>query len=548
MLSNANKVDAILDAWLQFIRLEDLSNAKVSQEEAECRNIKIKGNTLQIEENLFSEYNKKNTLRIQEQVNKIWMLSFPQISVVEEGKSKLCPLFGLDVTSILQGSYQPEGWDIEDFEIAEAGENLSDFLGFDDGQLEQLNINDGLRLFLERTFNCDIESLEDWMAQVESPKYQIKKQPYLFEFKGSNFSSNLKQDLKTIRKDRVRIWLEQGNPAHEYLFGIPKPPIHETSYLGAFPTHPPTDSQLKALKHAQSETLTAVQGPPGSGKTTLILHLIAQQVVDRALKLIETGKDTNSLTVVSSTNNRAVENVIERLSEELPDSLFYLIGGSRNVIDRQGGAKEQLQQALDYLQTSNFDENQYRLLTAQIQQIKQGVISQEHTYLKMQQCRRVDESRHPQVIEELRSLEQKLSDRHWTKKQLGQREATLASYDHLPENAYRQIRSQFKTVGLELPKQPPHYWIRWLYWLLGRTERQILAKMARRCQSAIDQTLGTPFEIEPPIDRSALKQQRQRIDAGLDRLQELQTVRDDLRHQSEKLVSINREHVQKKQS
>jgi AAA domain len=545
MLSNANKVDAILDAWLQFIRLEDLSNAKVSQEEAEYRNIKIKGNTLQIEENLFSEYNKKNTLRIQEQVNKIWMLSFPQISVVEEGKSKLCPLFGLDVTSILQGSYQPEGWDIENFEIAEAGENLSDFLGFDDGQLEQLNINDGLRLFLERTFNCDIESLEDWMAQVESPKYQIKKQPYLFEFKGSNFSSNLKQDLKTIRKDRVRIWLEQGNPAYEYLFGIPKPPTHETSYLGAFPTHPPTDSQLKALKHAQSETLTAVQGPPGSGKTTLILHLIAQQVVDRALKLIETGKDTNNLIVVSSTNNRAVENVIERLSEDLSDSLFYLNGGSQKIIKQQGGAKEKLQQALDYLQKSNFDENQYRLLTAQIQKIKKDCISQEHAYLKMRQRRRVDESRHPQVIEELRSLQQQLSDRHRTKNQLEQREATLASYDHLPENVYRQIRSQFNTVGLELPKKTPHWLIRWIYWLLGRTEQQILAKMARRCQSAIDQTLGTLFEIEPPLDRSALHQQRQKIDAGLDRLQELRTVREDIKHQAEELVTTNREHVEK---
>lgn len=40
-----------------------------------------------------------------------------------------------------------------------------------------------------------------------------------------------------------------------------------------------------------------VQDPPGSGKTTLILHLIAQQVVQRALNLIENGKDINKLKV-----------------------------------------------------------------------------------------------------------------------------------------------------------------------------------------------------------------------------------------------------------
>ena len=36
--------------------------------------------------------------------------------------------------------------------------------------------------------------------------------------------------------------------------------------MGAFPTHAPTNSQLAALKHAQSEPVTAVQNPPGSGE------------------------------------------------------------------------------------------------------------------------------------------------------------------------------------------------------------------------------------------------------------------------------------------
>jgi len=114
---------------------------------------------------------------------------------------------------------------------------------------------------------------------------------------------------------------------------VPQDPKHEVIYKGAFLTHAPTNSQLTALKHAQSEPVTAVQGPPGSGKTTLILHIIAQQVVKRALRLIDAEDDINNLTVVSSTNNTAVDNVINKLDEclnndsseytALPDVMRY---------------------------------------------------------------------------------------------------------------------------------------------------------------------------------------------------------------------------------
>ena len=123
--------------------------------------------------------------------------------------------------------------------------------------------------------------------------------------------------------------------------------------MGAFPTHPPTNSQLTALKHAQTEPITAVQGPPGSGKTTLILHLIAQQVAQRALTLIEKGEDTNNLIVISSTNNKAVENVIEKVDEWLNDeslkhNFLYLKGGSKDNIRSSGGAIEKIQEAIDF--------------------------------------------------------------------------------------------------------------------------------------------------------------------------------------------------------
>ncbi|MGH7998893.1 MAG: hypothetical protein ACREPR_05555, partial [Brasilonema sp.] len=87
---------------------------------------------------------------------------------------------------------------------------------------------------------------------------EIKPQPYLFKFQGSQFSWNLRFDLKDIlnNNNNQTYWLRQKHPAYEYLFGKPEPPKDEIVYMGAFPTNPPANSQLEALKHSQTETIT----------------------------------------------------------------------------------------------------------------------------------------------------------------------------------------------------------------------------------------------------------------------------------------------------
>lgn len=546
MPSIATKVDVILSAWLQFIRLEDLSNAKVPLKDAKEQGVRLIGNSLVLDETLFATL-QESTASSSSEKQAPWVLSFPQIFKVEQNQTQLCPLFSLDVTDIFKGSYQAEGWNVETFKMAEAGENLANFLNLDDEKLEQLNVKDGLRRFLEDTFGFGFDTLENWMQQVDISKYKIKRQPYLFQFKGSGFSYNLKRDLKEIREAETKQWLELGHPAYEYLFGSPKPFTNEISYLGAFLTHPPTDSQLKAIKHSQTEPLTAVQGPPGSGKTTLILHLIAQQVVDRALSLIETGEDKNNLTVISSTNNKAVDNVIERLNDDLPECFFYLNGGSKPVIDRAGGAKEQIQKALEYLKSTEFDQNEHTLLAGQISVLKRRFVRQEQDYREKVRDRKTDLICRPEVEEELRSIRQTLALNRTAREQLGLRSERLAHFDRLPESAYRQIQLQFRIVTPQLPDRTPPWWTRWIYWLLGRTERQILAKMIERCHDAISQTLGTAFEIEPPYDRHSLNQQHQKVDERLDKLQELRTVRDDLENRLGEQLKLEREQQDKQE-
>ena len=72
--------------------------------------------------------------------------------------------------------------------------------------------------------------------------------------------------------------------------------------------YPLSTSQREAVNHfnvTSSGEVLAVNGPPGTGKTTLLQTIVADMYVKRALK-----KEKAPLIVASSTNNQAVTNII----------------------------------------------------------------------------------------------------------------------------------------------------------------------------------------------------------------------------------------------
>jgi uridine kinase len=547
-LNAVGKVDAILNTWFDYIALDDYSNARIEagkQDIVKKLGINLSGNNVLIDQATFSELQQKVSKAQQKQQESVWALSFPQFLDVEQGKSYLCPLFSLDVTSILKGEYREQGWNIEDLKLSEAGDNLATFLGLDDEQRENLITEDGLRRFLETTFDLQFGTYEEWMWQVTIPRrYRIQRQPYLFEFTGGRFSVNLKKDLKEI-KSGSKNW-SKGHPAYEYLFGTPQPPEHEVTYMGAFPTHAPTNSQLTAIKHAQTEPITAVQGPPGSGKTTLILHLIAQQVVQRALRLIEKDEDINNLIIISSTNNKAVDNVIEKLDEWLTDEslkhdLLYLKGGSKANIQSIGGATEKIQKAVDYLQKNNFDETHYNNIKQQIKQIKDNFITEESTYLEQNRQRNLSEQRLPEVLKQIQTLEDNLQEAVSTQKQYQVRSRQLVEYEQLPIEAYRKIKLRFDNIERQLPEGTLPWWIRLWRWVTRNTEEKIITKVALACESAIANTFNTPFPVENPKNRTDLIQQLRLVTERLEKADELLSVQGKSQKVSQDITTTEQE-------
>ncbi len=548
----AHKVDAILNAWFDYIALDDYSNAKieVNSDAIKQRGVSIVGDHVLIEQATFLELRRKKVIVTEGQKGQqeaVWALSFPQVLDVEKRKSYLCPLFSLDITSILKGEHQEQGWHLNNLKLLEAGENLATFLGLDDEQREQLITQDGLRPFLETTFDLEFGTYEECMQQViiprRSPK-QIIRQAYLFKFKGGIFSGNLKKDLKEIKSGSKN--LSKGHPAYEYLFGVPQPPKHEVTYMGAFPTHPPTNSQLTALKHAQTEPITAVQGPPGSGKTTLILHLIAQQVAQRALTLIEKEKDTNNLIVISSTNNKAVENVIEKVDEWLNDEslkhdFLYLKGGSKINIQSSGGAVETIQKALDFLEKHSFNENDFYTLKQQIKKIKDEFIAEESNYLEERRQRALSEERLPQVLERIQTLQHNLETAVSTRTQYQLRSTQLAEYEQLPIEAYQKIKLRFDNAARQLPSGTLPWWMRLWRWVTRKTAKHIITKAVLACESAIENTFSTPFPVRNPNTHSEFIQEARLVTERLKNADELKSVQGKLQEISINIVSRKRE-------
>ncbi|MGC4086741.1 MAG: AAA domain-containing protein [Polyangiaceae bacterium] len=125
--------------------------------------------------------------------------------------------------------------------------------------------------------------------------------------------------------------LDSEQPLASYIHGR-APELSREACLGRFGEARLTELQRDALELGLGSSLCAIQGPPGTGKTRLILEAVAHQLVDKARGIAKSGQPKQAFLMVTSTNNRAVDNVIEPLSAgahaDLPLALRL---GSREV-------------------------------------------------------------------------------------------------------------------------------------------------------------------------------------------------------------------------
>lgn len=145
---------------------------------------------------------------------------------------------------------------------------------------------------------------------------------------------HVQRDLSVAMAQIADGELPAAAPLAVYLRGDAAPGNSEVC-LGRWPRAPLTASQRGALELALGSSFMAVQGPPGSGKTSLILNAAVHQLIQKVRVLADQGAMGEDFLLVTSTNNRAVDNVVEPLcSDDVADPPLALRLGSREVTEQ----------------------------------------------------------------------------------------------------------------------------------------------------------------------------------------------------------------------
>jgi hypothetical protein len=151
----------------------------------------------------------------------------------------------------------------------------------------------------------------------------------LYTFIDADYLFNLRQDYALLVSKPER--LKAGTLAN--VFSDDRGTLSEpTPRYGMLEPKELTLSQKRALERIFSQTVTPIEGPPGTGKTTLISAIAARTIVDRALYLAGLS-DRRANLLVTSTNNKAVANVIDALRRTEAPVPGFFAGGRRELVD-----------------------------------------------------------------------------------------------------------------------------------------------------------------------------------------------------------------------
>lgn len=129
-------------------------------------------------------------------------------------------------------------------------------------------------------------------------------------------------------------------------------------------------------ENQKGKKIIPVVGAPGTGKTTLFLSLIANNVTKRAMANIFEEKDYSNLMLVTSTSNKAVENVYKSLKKGWKHGFCY-IGG--NSINKNGSATE-VTQFMEILSTEEYSEEKLTKYESSIKRMVSYIENQEKYY------------------------------------------------------------------------------------------------------------------------------------------------------------------------
>lgn len=122
-------------------------------------------------------------------------------------------------------------------------------------------------------------------------------------------------------------------------------------------------AQKNAIKKSLHNPLTVITGPPGTGKSQVVLNIIANAVYQ------------NKTVLFASKNNKAVDVVIEKLNAIVPYKLLVRMGHQAHRRNARAGLEHLLKQPIQKITLQEKTLSDVRMVTAQIEQIQDQIFN-----------------------------------------------------------------------------------------------------------------------------------------------------------------------------
>ncbi|MFD3248412.1 AAA domain-containing protein [Rahnella aquatilis] len=358
----------VLKAWQEYIKYSGMEKSKIPADNLHeyqqiyltDRNVRddddgiritLSSNTLELLKQKYIKYDKKGKV---ESTTPVHFL-FPIIRYSEfsnnKKTTKYLPLFSFQLNPelFIQEGQQTVLIPVKDgTRVSPLLSAFKELLGFDISELgENRHMMSLISALNEQKYNSFLEAFAGLKMWIEEKLVGTKWRNARLETGFNALICELhNEDFNTQRDGKDFTCLTSRNDLsafpllQQYLCQQDEPlnneEINKVVTLGLFEKkYPLGRGQMQALQSVQKNLpLVAVQGAPGTGKTTLFKSLIAQKVVERALAIID-GNDRNLGMLITSTAIKAVENVIDDLRDDDVvkglDWLYFQAGSKEKV-------------------------------------------------------------------------------------------------------------------------------------------------------------------------------------------------------------------------
>lgn len=375
----------IINKWLDFLHYEDIERTKfnlnnLNQDLLFDINL-IKNNTFKFDKK-YTDLISKKYQNNRRNNNDLYLL-FPLIKETRYDKNNnkfeyLLPLFAININSLKNEMFEKNELhlDLNNFKNYQVIINVfREIFGIEENFFaKNYNFFD----LIEKITNIESENLKESLENLkkyynenfENNKYSFYDKPFIISNIDINiFNEDLIEELKLLSE----VNLNKSQVLKSYLFNNKnndKMTFESNKiWFGNYNDFPLSLGQATAMQKFHNENLDIlpVQGGPGTGKTTLLLNIMSNQIIRRALYIINYKKDFNNMTLISSNSNKAIDNITDILKRDFNDNNnLYFISGNMEKIK---SSTNRINKLIEEMYEKQFNRKRFETLIQDIHKI-----------------------------------------------------------------------------------------------------------------------------------------------------------------------------------